>query len=343
MTMESLECLPFQYPTTVYLVDDSEDFLYNFGFQLDERLPVRSFVSPVQALKVINAAGVDPRVESRDFVMEHKQHFGHPTLEHVIGLDLSAIYLQMYRKDRFGEASVLVVDYQMGEMNGLDLCRELIDSPIKKILLTGKAGADTAVEAFNEGLIDRYVAKNEPNTLRLVHDYIAELEREYFKEASSLLTRALSVDAPSLLQDNAFVEFFTEFRKTNNIVEHYLVANPTGFLMLDQYGKGSLMLIVSEEELAVQHRTALDEGGPKELLQALSSGEFVPFFSDTDGLYRQGLTVWKEALHPSSRLEGDNGVYYYAVLDSTQPYNTSKGTIYSLADFLSDMHDEKIT
>lgn len=337
VTMDSQECLPFHYPTSICLVDDSADFLYNFRFQLDESLPVISFQSPTKALKYLQSSGVDPRVERRDFVLEHKEHFGHPTLEHVIGLDLSAIYLQMYRPERFDETSVLVVDYQMGEMNGLELCEQLADSPVRKILLTGKADAGTAIRAFNDGLIDRFVEKSDPQALEKVQAYIKELDQEYFREASSLLIRALSVDTPSLLQMPAFVDFFRHYRKENGIVEHYLVANPMGFLLLDRQAQASLMLVVSPEELELHRMTAVDEGAPQAMVDRLGSGEVVPFFPQTDGYYRQGVGDWELALRPAGQIVTPGGIYLYAVLGDTSPYNTASGTIRSLNEHLKSL------
>lgn len=334
MSKEQLDCLPFRYPTTVYLVDDSADFLYNFSFQLDEDQPVRSFTSPHKALEALLEDRVDPRLERRNFVLEHKQHYGHPTLEHVIGLDLSAIYLQMYRAQRFAEPSVVIVDYQMEEMNGLEFCQRLVDTPIKRILLTGQADASTAVTAFNDGLIDRFVYKNAPNTLELVNSYIRELEYQYFREASSILIRALSAETPSLLQDPGFIDFFRDYRHEHGVVEHYLVANPSGFLLLDREAKARLMLVMSEEDMEIQRRVASDEGAPEELMDALSDGSQLPFFHAGDGFYRQGLVDWKAALHPARRLRGENNVYLYTVLDDTAPYNTAPGTVPSLATYL---------
>lgn len=334
--METNECLPFHYPTSICLVDDSADFLYNFRFQLDESLPVRSFQSPIKALKYLQSQGVDPRIERREFVLEHKEHFGHPTLEHVIGLDLSAIYLQMYRPQRFEETSVLVVDYQMAEMNGLELCEQLADSPVRKILLTGKADAGTAIRAFNDGLIDRFVEKSDPQALEKVQAYIKELDHEYFREASSLLIKALSVDTPSLLQMPAFYEFFREYQRDHDVVEHYLVANPMGFLLLDRQARGTLMFVVSPEEMELHKMTAADEGAPKEMLERLESGDAAPFFPKTDGYYRQGVGDWASALHPAGQIETPEGTYLYAVLEDTTPYNTANGTIYSLSAYLKD-------
>ncbi|MCP5142419.1 MAG: response regulator [Chromatiales bacterium] len=337
MSKEQLDCLPFRYPTTVFLIDDSADFLYNFSFQLDEDQPVRTFTSPHKALEVLLEERVDPRLERRNFVLEHKQHYGHPTLEHVIGLDLSAIYLQMYRQKRFAEPSVVIVDYQMEEMNGLDVCRRLVDTPIKRILLTGQADATTAVTAFNDGLIDRFVYKNLPNTLELINSYIRELEYQYFRDASSILIRALSAETPSLLQDAGFIEFFRGYRRQHQICEHYLVANPSGFLMLDRHARARLMLVMTEEELDIQRRVASDEGAPMELLDALRDGDRLPFFHAGDGFYRQGLVDWEAALHPARRLRGETNNYLYAVLDDTTPYNTAAGTVPSLVDYLD--HD----
>ena len=44
--------------------------------------------------------------------------------------------------------SVLIIDYDMPYMNGIDVCKKYQDKTFKKILLTGQANEDDAIRAF---------------------------------------------------------------------------------------------------------------------------------------------------------------------------------------------------
>jgi DNA-binding NtrC family response regulator len=49
----------------------------------------------------------------------------------------------------------------MPVMNGLDLLRQIVQPRFMRVLLTGQATTDEAVEAFNDGLIDMYLQKRD--------------------------------------------------------------------------------------------------------------------------------------------------------------------------------------
>ncbi|MFT3741115.1 MAG: response regulator [Gammaproteobacteria bacterium] len=86
-------------------------------------------------------------------------------------LNLSKIQDIHLIPDRFAQPSVVVIDYDMPKINGIDVCRMLPDISVKKIMLTGKAGNKTGVGAFNEGLIDQFIVKASS------HDMINELRQ----------------------------------------------------------------------------------------------------------------------------------------------------------------------
>jgi CheY-like chemotaxis protein len=56
-----------------------------------------------------------------------------------VALDLERIYRIAEQRQRFATPSVLVVDYSMPQMNGLEFCAAVAHLPCKKILFTGAA------------------------------------------------------------------------------------------------------------------------------------------------------------------------------------------------------------
>ena len=145
---------PFYFPTTVAIVDDSPDFLANLSLNLDPTLAFRVFDSPADTLTALTSEQANTPGPERFFsVYQHREE--HSFDHHVIDLNMSRIHREVFNDRRFERYSVVVVDYDMPEIDGLEFCRKLEHFPLRKVLLTGKADEKLAVQAFNEGIIDR--------------------------------------------------------------------------------------------------------------------------------------------------------------------------------------------
>ena len=68
-----------------------------------------------------------------------------------ICLNIDTHHQQIYNSERFAQISVVITDYAMPEMDGVDFLRQIKHSEIKRILLTGVADEKIAVKAFNWG------------------------------------------------------------------------------------------------------------------------------------------------------------------------------------------------
>ena len=256
---------PFYFPTTCVFVDDSTDFLANLSLQLDSQLSYRLFDSPIDALVTLNT-------QHREMTLTQKYFSRYRYVEdfslsnHVIDLDLSKIHREVYDEDRFAEISVAVIDYVMPEIDGLEFCRQMKNPLIRKVLLTGKADEKFAVHAFNEGLIDRFIRKNDAAALTKLNQIIVELQQEYFRTAQQPLSDTLMVGTPRFLHDRQFAALFRTLCAQHKIVEFYLCANPDGMLMLDSTGAASLLVVYTEKDLQAQYEIAFEQVAPQMLL-----------------------------------------------------------------------------
>lgn len=124
-----------------------------------------------------------------------------------VDIDVFSIHKMMYIPDRFAEISVAVIDYAMPAMNGLEFCAATSDLPMKKIILTGQAGHSTAVRAFNEKLIDRFIMKGEYGFLKTLREAIHNLQRDYFSDLSEVIIKDLEANPRSCLSDPIFLDF----------------------------------------------------------------------------------------------------------------------------------------
>lgn len=323
---------PVYFPTTVFFVDDNADFLSNLVLQLDPELAFRLCDSPQAALEMLN--------ETRNFTTPFGRFFSRyhhtgdlPLTHHVIDLNLDKVHREVYNESRFEQVSVVVVDYDMPGIDGLEFCRRIDNPAIRKILLTGKADEKTAVRAFNEGLIDRFILKQDNDAAAVLGRAIAELQQAYLGETERMLADALTIGKHAFLRDPLFAQEFRRICDKKRIVEYYLCSEPDGMLMLDAQGMTTLLLVPNEDNLRSQHEIAFEQGAPQELLAALKSNQVLPYFWRT-GYWTPECRDWRACLYPATEFKG-NRWYCYAMVYSPPPFR--KEGIVSYQAYLDEL------
>ncbi|MDH2917356.1 MAG: response regulator, partial [Gallionella sp.] len=247
---------------------------------------------------------------------------------------------EVYNELRFEQVSVVVVDFDMPSIDGLQFCREIKNPHIKKVLLTGKADEKTAIKAFNEGLIDRFILKQDKDAIENLNQSILELQREYFSQSERMLADALSIGKHSFLRDSIFAERFWDICERLNIVEYYLCSEPDGILMLDAEGTSSLLLLPSEDDILSQYEIAYEQGAPQELLDLLKSNQVVPYFWQTGGHYVPECHDWRRFLYPATEFKG-NQWYCYTIVNHPPLHKTD--VVFPYRQFLNDLDQLKWT
>jgi CheY-like chemotaxis protein len=212
------------FPTTTLFLDDSRDFLLNFVLQLDEEVAYKVFDTPQRVLDYI-----------------HRKRSALDSVRHFAAIESELLVKALYDPHRFSEVSVMVVDYVMPGMNGLELCRSIEDKNVKKILLTGQADEKMATAAFREGTIHRYLKKNDPNLVTLITRSMRELQREYFNDISAVILEEAPSVLKALLNDPKFAVFFEQACEKHKIIEYYLIDLTGTFLMLDEDARWSVL------------------------------------------------------------------------------------------------------
>lgn len=233
---------PYFHPTTVVLVDDDSHMLRSLILGLDlDTLPHKAFHDSQEGLDFIN----------QDRYREKFVNLLTTAEEDAIGdsiyFDPRSLLSELKSPDRFHQISVLIVDYEMPGMKGLELCKKIQNPFIKKILLTGVADENIAVEAFNQGVIDRYIRKHDPEFLTLLQKAISEAQQQYFQELFQIPLQALILRSESTaLIEPTFVEDFYQRVASYNIQEYYLVDGTGTFLMIGQDGKSHSLVTVDD-------------------------------------------------------------------------------------------------
>ncbi|MEK6749884.1 MAG: response regulator [Pseudomonadota bacterium] len=275
MNKNAQVCHPIYLPTKVAIVDDDLDYLAHLGLLLDDHLTYDIFTSPSVALREIT------RRESGKNALASNCYNSLAQVEAAKGMgwavDLRRIHGIVHDAQRFNHFTVLIVDYAMPEMDGLEVCRQLKGTHIKKILLTGKADSSIAVEAFNQGLIDQYIRKEDVNITVLLNQVVQRLIDNYFSQACLVPNPALASEAPYLF-DPMFVDWFAQLRNQNSIVEYYLWGWNLigGYVMAREDGELLILLVQTPEHAMAHYEIACDDRVPMALVSRIGKREVIP-------------------------------------------------------------------
>jgi CheY-like chemotaxis protein len=309
----------YHHPSLTVLVDDSDTFLRSLSFQLDPSLASKCFHDTRNALDWLRNESHRSSPQHGPLSANFDTYDRSPDQCNV-ALDIDQIYRISHQPQRFMTPSVLVVDYSMPQMNGVEFCQALEGLPCKKILFTGAADEKIAVDAFNRGLIDRYIKKSDDNALDRLETEIIALQKEFFAAQSDTLRDLLALHQYTFVCDPVIAAQVSALREQYRIVEHYLFPNPTGILLYDADGKARLMIVETDGSMESHVEMARDNEAPPSLLAALAERVIIPFFHTGDGMYSRSFgDAWHQYCQPAQVCHGRQ-IYYWAVFDLPADY-----------------------
>lgn len=297
------------YPTTIVAIDDNVDFLATMDHYLG--FPnFQCYTSPEEAFKFITREETVKRLQEKlhKTTFEFSENTNSLPEEYAVVVNVKNLHEEIYSYNRFHDVSVLIIDYYMEGVNGIDVCKKLANHPAKKILLTG--GLDTekiAIEAFNNGIIHRFINKadfNFPNQLRQA---IAVLQEAFFQDLTSKLID--HIPTCKILQNPAYINFTTMLRNKVHAVEYYLLDTAGSMLYLDESGNPTWLIIKKDQDIENYAQIAFDAESPEPIIQALKNRQKLPFFF-TKSDYEKPTTHWNDYLYEANKFPGIPDCYY---------------------------------
>jgi len=261
------------HPTTVCFVDDNNGFLRSVELEMPPHIPFISFLTPDEALAAVNVPPPRPALAERCFTLDETD-----PLEPVIRFNLAALEREITDVQRFARLSVLLIDYAMPQMNGLEFSAQVADPDAKRVLLTGVADESTAVEAFNDGLIDLYLPKARLAQAGSLEPFIQTMQHAYFQQYTARLTSNVSMQTPPFMQDPAIVGYFSQLLRKHQIVEYFLVNDPDGYLLLQADGTMFRLIIGNRQQNALALTRAQRCDAPRKWLRRLETGKALAWF-----------------------------------------------------------------
>lgn len=300
----------FYYPTTTIYIDDNREFLNALTISSNAGAS-QIFDDPAEGLNYI-----DHQYELSKEVAKFRQFSRSADPSQKLFLPHSKIYGKLGNLNRFSEPSVLVVDYSMPQLNGLELCAQVKNPNIKKVLLTGVANEKQAINALNADLIDFYIGKNEEDVSKRLDSIITTQRSRYFMDLSTLSNHEASEQIPFLF-DAAFADYFEQACEEMNIVEYYYVTNPSGFLLIDENGYISRIIVYNDQELDDIVETLEQNDIDSECINLIKERKVIPHFQNQDGEFNiSKAKEWRENVQKIDFVDGDRP-YYCCILEKS--------------------------
>jgi CheY-like chemotaxis protein len=300
------------YPTQVIFVDDHSDFLSAISLAFSKQFNVKFFDKPDEALRYINE-----QQRTQHLVDANGQPLAHGESDKWVQQILTRPNLKRYDEMRSLDISVLVVDYSMPSMNGIEFCEQIKNSSMKKILLTGYATPMDAVRAFNDNTIDYYLRKSDENMLDQLENTIHQMQHAFFNELSSNIKSEAVDSGTPFFADPELARYFQTVCDSLDVREYYYLTGPSRFALLSRDGSKSLCIIYGEEDIQAQLKVLQEEDAPSELYESIASHRYIPLFASEDGFYEPEKPASEMNIYPAEKIQGKTN-YYCAVISEQE-------------------------
>ena len=303
MEFSQLPCI--YLATQVVMVDDNISFLENIRLSLQDYKNVILFSNPLSALDSLL------KYESKFNTLECMKNLDCDEMDEESALTIDYEHISGLI-NATEEISVLVVDYSMPELNGIEFFKRIKSLKAKKIMLTGEADDQIAVGAFNEGLIDKFIIKGGPNVNETLCRYVNELKRQYFIDTK--LNQLVSINSP-VKGSSEYTKLANDWLKKYTINRFYQFNQDGSLIGLDKDNNCRCFYLLNHENFNRYLDIAKYQKANPLLIDKLSNKVSMPVFVNEESM-KIPVTQWDKLIHPvSNYFEFNTKNYYFCYLN----------------------------
>lgn len=220
----------FQRPGGVLFLDDDPDYLDMLGMVVPAQTQVELYSRPAGFLARMQSEPAHWEADAAlQLQMIDRWRQGQALIPQVLRYWAS-------RPERYHLAQVCVVDYAMPGTDGLTVLNTLLDWPGSRVLLTGQADEQIAIQAFNNGLIDQFVPKQATDITRHLLGVLRRLAQAPHPRLNTLWRGVLRPNQLSLLQIPSVAQWLRDYTH-HHWVEYVVIGEPFGLVGLDMAGQ----------------------------------------------------------------------------------------------------------
>lgn len=296
------------YPMRKILLDDDCSYSQSILLKVHSK-NFTAYNSPKEALNYL-IHEYKPNLVRSDFLAKEQLLIDSST-QHSMNIDIGK--LQAMLQQTHHDINVILVDYHMPEMSGINFLKEIRHLPIKKALITGENDYKIAVDAFNSGLVDAYLRKDDPDFPSKIHNIISELEWKYFSDLSSLISDLPHFD---FLRNVHFITMFKKLLQEENITSFCLTNTKGDFSLTNKANEKFHLSVISKSRLQNLLTAAEDDGASDDVTEKLRTGKAIPFFG-TKEYWEIPANEWDKFLYPAIQISGDDSILVAKIFQDT--------------------------
>lgn len=264
------------FPLKLLFVDDNESVLRLLCSNFHDKYECQTAKSVTEALDIINNI---PQINYNLFsFFNNNTDLKTENSDSQFSIDFAKIHSLIANNEKYNDIGIVVTDYNMGEENGLDLCKQIENKNIKKILLTGEFDISNGINAMNTQLIDRYINKSSDSIISDLEKYINALHTVYFNQSYAIHSDLLKQSKLSVLNNPEYVEIFNKIIEDYKIKEFYLIDYNGSFLMINQKKERFIFNFHTNNSLDEFVEMYQNEKPVNSLINGVKTRDLIPFF-----------------------------------------------------------------
>lgn len=257
----------YRRPGGVVFLDDDLAYLEMLSEVMPEHWPVRLFTRPSDCIRYLEQEPAELEADRwRHQDILDRWHQGQSLIAQILA------YWREAGSWRFGLSQVCVVDYSMPAMNGLQVLEELAGWPGARVLLTGRADEQIAVQAFNASLIEQYVPKQASEISRRLAGAIQNLLDDAWELQAQAWRASLTREQTAFISTPEIGRQLQVLADQHLWVEHVVIGDPFGVLALDEAGQATWLQLEHQSRLHELAELAASAGLDKQDLGRIRSG-----------------------------------------------------------------------
>ncbi|MBN8828921.1 MAG: hypothetical protein J0H68_09460 [Sphingobacteriia bacterium] len=313
-------------PTNIVIVDDDEQFLNALLSALpDDKNYYTVFSDPIQALEYLVKHNHLSLLDAKNILATYKE-------KGTWYLDINEVATEIENPDRFSSISVLIIDYKMKDINGLEVLKKIKGKNIKKILLSGVADESIANTAFNEKLIDNYIRKQDIDFISKLKQLIDLYHKSHFN-----IALPFEANEDHFFTDVTYKNILDDLIEREKIVEYYQIDSKGSLLLFNSEGVGFIFFITDDEEIEDDIISLKEEKCPKYLIDKLITREKMLL---NYHFLNNEKDNFENSFYPLYPLPGQKGLYYSIIKGIEHFAKKEKAFFYSFRNKLRNIQEE---
>ncbi|MBY0377440.1 MAG: hypothetical protein K2Q33_02600, partial [Gammaproteobacteria bacterium] len=192
-----------------------------------------------------------------------------------------------------------------------------------------KGDAELGVDLLNNGTIHKFLIKGQPDLEEKLAQYIVVMKRAYFLDLSAPLLKNLSPDICLGLSDPAFVNLFHDICADLNIVSYYLIDFSGSFLLINNQGELSWLIVKTKADLDEYVDFIQDAEVAENIVSMIENKEKIPYFyAQKDYIHSiDPFFPLEKHLYTAKKLVGKTD-YYYSLTNQIHDFPLKKGLVF---------------